>query len=64
MAGSWVTRTNVVAQPLGQADPAQHLDRGASGVGSSHQFQRQHDVFQRRQVAQQLEALEHKTDLA
>jgi hypothetical protein len=50
-------------EPLGQADARQHLHGGLAGVLAAGQFQRQHDVLQRGQVAQQLEALEDETHL-
>ena len=51
-------------QPLRQADAGQHVSGCLSRVLAGCQLQRQHDVFQRRQVAQQLKALEHKAHLA
>ncbi len=53
----------VVAQPLPQADPLEHLGGLRAGVPGARQLQRQHDVLQRAQVAHELETLEHKTDL-
>ena len=46
-----------------QADPHEH-DAGAfTGVRFAFQFQRQHDVFQRRETADQMKGLEHETDM-
>ena len=52
-----------VAQPLAQADPAQHLGRQRPRVGAPLQLERQHHVLERVQVAEQLEALENEADL-
>ena len=53
----------IVAQPLAQADAAQHLGRQRPRVGAALQLERQHHVLERVQVAEQLEALEHEADL-
>ncbi len=47
---------------LRQPNPRQHVGGGAAGIAPIGQFQRQHYVFQCRQVAQQLKALKYKTD--
>ena len=53
----------IVAQPLAQADPPQHLGGQRPRVGSALQLERQHHVLQRVQVGEQLEALEDEADL-
>ena len=53
----------IVAQPLAQADPAQHLGRQRARVVSPLQLERQHDVLERIQVGEQLKALEDEADL-
>ena len=53
----------VVAQALAQAYMLQHLGRTLACVALARQLQREHHVLQRRQVAHELEALEHETDL-
>ena len=52
----------VVPKPLAQTNALEHLRRLGPGIGCTCKLQRQHDVFQRREVAHQLKALEHKTD--
>ena len=54
----------IVAQALRQADARQHVARRLAGVAPAGQLQRQHHVFKRGQVAEQLKALEHEADLA
>ncbi|CFP15541.1 Uncharacterised protein [Bordetella pertussis] len=52
-----------MVQPLAQAHPPQHrLRRLARRLAG--QLQRQHDVFQRREVGQQLERLEYEAHMA
>ena len=53
----------IVAQPLAQADPLQHLGGQRARVVAAQQLERQHHVLQRVQVAEQLEALEHEAQL-
>ena len=51
----------VVTQSLGQPHAGEHLGGGGAGVAPIRQLQRQHDIFQGREVAQQLKALKYKT---
>ena len=51
----------VVAQALGQADPLEHVGGQRACLPDAREFQRQHDVFKRRQIAHELKALEDKT---
>ena len=53
----------VVAQPLAEADAAEHLGGQPPRVGLALQLERQHDVLERVQVAEQLETLEHEAHL-
>ncbi len=52
----------VMRQPFTQAHALEHFGGHGPGVFAAGQLQRQHDVFQRRQIAQQLEALKHETN--
>jgi hypothetical protein len=53
----------VVAQPLAEADPAEHLGREAARVGAALQLEREHHVLEGIQIAEQLETLEHEPHL-
>ena len=48
-------------EPLSQSNAGQHLGGDSPGIPAVGQLQGQHDVFQRSEVAQQLEALKDKT---
>ena len=50
-------------QPLCQSDATEHLRRQRPRLALTPQLERQHDVFKRVQIGQQLKALEHKADL-
>mmetsp|Transcript_57661 Transcript_57661/g.135730 ORF Transcript_57661/g.135730 Transcript_57661/m.135730 type:complete len:261 (-) Transcript_57661:227-1009(-) len=54
----------VMAEPLAQAHACQHRSSLLARVAFAAQFQRQHHVLQRRQVGQQLKALEHEAQFA
>ena len=53
----------IVRQPLPQPDALEHLPGLRAGIALTAQLQRQHHVLQRRQVGQQLEALEHEAQV-
>jgi hypothetical protein len=53
----------IVAQPLAQADAAQHLGGQCPGVGAALELERQHHVLERIEIIEQLEALEDEADL-
>ena len=59
--------TGQLARVVGQTMPQAHpLKQGAcplAGIGMAFQLQRQHDVFQSIEAVEQLERLEHETDL-
>ena len=57
--GAWV-----MMQTRREADFFEQLARTRSGVALADEFERQHHVFDCRQIGQQLKALEHKADLA
>ena len=53
----------IVLKPLAKAHPLQDLSRACLRAAVAAKLQRQHDVFQRGQRGEQLEALEHEADL-
>ena len=51
-------------QALGQTDPLEHGGSGLTRIFAARQFQREHDVFERREVAQQLKTLKYEANAA
>ena len=50
-------------ESVGKTDAREHGTGAFTGRRVAFQFQRQHDVFQRRETADQMKGLEHETDM-
>ncbi len=52
-----------MCETVAETDPRQHGPRSLVSIGLAFQFEWQHDVFERRETADQMKGLEHETDM-